>query len=498
MAKLISPFNGHDHEPWQGNNPFHNVEKGYAYVIEEGEDFPEFPHPPKGLVGEMMQFISDAAPHPMQEAAIVGAIGLACGIAGRCYYVNGSGLNEFFINLAPSASGKEAATRGAEKLISAVIPKVKEAATFIGPGDVTSKAALQRYLSKTNPPCFAMFINEIGEWLEPIVSPKASEARQSLRKFTLDLSEKGGKGAVVRKSAYADSANNIDDVYSPAVTIVGDSTPTTFYEIVTEKNTANGFFARFIILQNEGRVSPYNEGHSRVEPSAKLIEELSDLCAHSLNLNHAKTVVDVGFSEGAKAELTDFRNTCTEGRDHTEDDYKRAVWGRGYVHAMRVAAILAVGRHLYKPTIETCDARWAIALVTRSIEKLLNKFEDGEIGDLSQSEVARQTKVRSVIDDWFMKPWAALEKYVPIPEDMRKNGYIPYKYLSKRLTPDATFKHARNGATNAIKNTIAELIRNGELVRASPAETKHHTKSLAEFYRLAGGASLINPQMTEP
>jgi hypothetical protein len=113
---------------------------------------------------------------------------------------------------------------------------------------------LARYLSKANPPSCVSYINEIGEWLGPIVDQRANEHRQSLRKFLLDLAVKSGKNSVVRRSAYADSANNIEDVYSPAFTIVGDSNPTTFFEVVTEKKTANGFFARWIILQNEGRV----------------------------------------------------------------------------------------------------------------------------------------------------------------------------------------------------------------------------------------------------
>jgi len=176
------------------------------------------------------------------------------------------------------------------------------------------------------PPCFAMFIPEFGEWIEPIVSPKASEARQSLRKMLLDLSEKGGKGSVLRKFAYADSANNIDDVHSPAVTIVGDSNPTTFFEAVSERNTGNGFFARFIILQSEDRVAPYNKDHARVEPSVRLLEDLGSLCAQSLNLNQAKTVQSVSIAESAQDELADFRNTCDEGRDLAEDEYKRAVF----------------------------------------------------------------------------------------------------------------------------------------------------------------------------
>lgn len=492
-SKLPTPFNGHDHEPWQGESTSWPVGHGYSYIVTEAEDFPEYPQFPLGVVGKAMQFVYDAAPHPMREAAIVGGLGLACGVAGRCYNVNGSGLNEYFALLAPSSSGKEAATSGVEKLIGYVVPKVKEAATFMGPSDVSSKPALHRYLSKSNPPSCVMFINEIGEWLGPIVDQRASEARQSLRKMLLDLSEKSGKGRVVRKSAYADTANNIDDVHSPAVTIVGDSNPTTFYEVVTEKNTANGFFARWIVVQNDGGFSAYNEVHSRVEPSAELIEELSDLCAHSLNLNHANTVIDVEMSEGAKAELTDFRNTCIENRDNAQDDYKRAVWGRGNVHASRIAAVLAVGRSLYKPTIEICDARWAISFVVCSIERLLNKFEDGEVGEVSQSEVARLNETRRAIRRYLTVAWPEIASYVGSDASaLHRMRIVPYGYILRSLTKLKPFKDAAFGkSSDAVKHTLRIMVESGELAEMSKAVLSKDFNYAGNAYAIARPASFL-------
>ncbi|MBB3993768.1 hypothetical protein GGR95_001399 [Sulfitobacter undariae] len=480
MAKLITPFIAQEHEPSQPDGTWQHVENRYVYNMEDPEDFPGFPELPIGLVGEIASFIEAKAPRPMRSAALIGALGFVAGIVGRAWNVEGSGLNEYFVLLAPSSSGKEAATKGPEILLNAVVQKVPDASTFIGPGDVSSKAALARYTSKATPPCFAMFIPEFGEWIEPIVSPKASEARQSLRKMLLDLSEKGGKGSVLRKSAYADSANNIDDVYSPAVTIVGDSNPTTFFEAVSERNTGNGFFARFIILQSEDRVAPYNKAHASVQPSARLLEDLGSLCCQSLNLNHAKMVLDVVISESAQDELNDFRNTCDEGRDLAEDEYKRAVWGRGYVHSLRVAAILAVGRNLYFPTIEICDARWAISLITCSIEKLLNKFEDGEVGNVSQSEVARLNEVKRAITRYITAQWPEIASYAgERNSNLHTVKIVPYGYIQRSVYKLKPFKDAAFGkSSDAIKQTIRIMVERGELSEISRAVlAKNHSFS---------------------
>lgn len=498
MAQLINPFDARDFDPWSGQPSWHHVANPYSYVIEPGELIPVFPEPPVGLFGEIMRFIEAKAPHPMRYAAVAGALGLLAAIVGRAWNVEGSGLNVFVVLLSPSGSGKEMASKGPGILMNPVVQKTPPASGFIGPSDASSKPAIHRYISKARPPSFVMFINEFGEFIEPIVSPTASEAKQSTRKILLDLFEKSGWGSVLGKSAYADTEKNIETVERPAVSIVGDSTAAIFYGAMNEKNTAGGLFPRFVILENQERTGSFNERHASIEPSAELIERISDLCSQSLNLNNQNTIQNIEVSKDASFDLVDFRNRCAEERDAAKEEHVRAIWSRGYIQALRIAGILAVGRNLYKPTIEPCDATWAVSLVTCSIEKLLNRFEDGEIGDVSQSEVARQTKIRRVVEDWFTKPWSSIQNYVPVPEEMRKFGYIPYKYLSKRLTSDAAFKTARNGATNAIKNSIAEMIRNGELVRATPGETKTYTNSLAEFYRIAGGATLINSQMTKP
>lgn len=55
---------------------------------------------PPGLLGELAQFIYAAAPRPVPEIALAGAIGLMAGITGRAYNVSGTGLNQYVLLLA--------------------------------------------------------------------------------------------------------------------------------------------------------------------------------------------------------------------------------------------------------------------------------------------------------------------------------------------------------------------------------------------------------------
>lgn len=465
-SKLRTSFNAYKHEPWVGEPGPFTIANPYVYTVDAAEPVPVFPEHPIGLAGDIMRFIEAKAPHPMRYAAIAGALGLLGGVVGRAWNVEESGLNENIVLLSPSGSGKEMASKGPGILLGRVIEKLPPAASFIGPGDISSKAALHRHVSKTTPPSFVMFINEFGEFIEPIVSPNASEAKQSTRKILLDLFEKGGRGSVLRKSAYADTEKNIETVERPAVTIVGDSTAATFFETMNEKNTAGGLFPRFIILENEERTAPFNENHASVEPAAELIERLSDLCSQSLNLNNQNLIQDVAISKDARFELVDFRNRCAEERDASNEEHIRAIWSRGYIHGLRVSGILAVGRNLYNPTIDVCDASWAISLVTCSIEKLLNKFEDGEVGNVSQSEVARLNEVKRAIKRYISAAWPDVASYSgPKTSGLHAAKIVSYGFVQRSVSKLKPFKDAAFGkSSDAIKQTLRIMVERGELV----------------------------------
>lgn len=52
---------------------------------------------PPGLIGQIAQFIYAAAPLPVEEYALSGAIGLMAGITGRAYNISSTGLNQYVL-----------------------------------------------------------------------------------------------------------------------------------------------------------------------------------------------------------------------------------------------------------------------------------------------------------------------------------------------------------------------------------------------------------------
>ncbi len=97
---------------------------------------------PPGFVGALAQFIYQQAPRPVAEVAIVGALGLMAGIAGRDWSISGTGLNLYAVLVARSGIGKEAMNTGIGKVITAAMVKCPEVGTAVDFSDYASGPAL--------------------------------------------------------------------------------------------------------------------------------------------------------------------------------------------------------------------------------------------------------------------------------------------------------------------------------------------------------------------
>ena len=128
---------------------------------------------PPGLLGAVAQFIYGAAPRPVPEIALAGAVGLLAGIVGRAYNVNGLGLNLYVLLLALTGSGKESISSGVTALMKGVRQSVPSSVDFIGPAAIASPQALAKHLANANTPSFVSILGEFGLTMQQMANPKA-------------------------------------------------------------------------------------------------------------------------------------------------------------------------------------------------------------------------------------------------------------------------------------------------------------------------------------
>ena len=451
---------------------------------------------PVGLVGEVAQFIYDAAPRPVREIALAGAIGFLAGITGRHYNVGGSGLNQYVLLIAETGRGKEAINHGVSKLVQAIKAKgVPTIGDFVGPTQIASPQALSKWLSSQ--PCFYSIIGEFGLKLKEMSNPKAPPHVTGLKANMLDLYHKAGKGQVWGAMAYAKREENTAVVASPAVTIIGESTPLRFYENIDEDVVTDGLLPRFLLFEYHGDQVELKKDHSSVLPSAILLLKLAELVAQCSSQSALGNVKEVQLSPEAETIFDDFetfaRNTinnrdpATGKRKATKPNHVLSeLWNRAHVKATRLAALYAIGCNYINPVITADQAMLATTQVFEQTNSLRERFDSGEVGggaiNFAANEAKQLEAMARTISKLIQGSYKSKLHQYRITDDMHKAGVFPFNELLMRLQVYPVFKNDKRGASDAIRRTFALFLDNDDLREIpKPEMQKRFGKSCRAF-----------------
>ena len=448
---------------------------------------------PDGLLGEITQFIYDSAPRPVAEIALMGAIGLMCGIVGRAYLINGAGLNQYLLLLAETGRGKEAISSGMSQLINAVARPIGDTAQptdigfasavkFIGPSEIASAPGLMKVL--VDQPSMVSIIGEFGLKLRKWTGDRSNSTDQQIRSLLLDLYGKSGRGNVMREMAYSDKKDSTKAVNRPAYSILGESTATRFLDAIDESMISEGFLPRFLTIEYEGPRPQLNVHADSVMPSVELITKLRDLCASCLDAMIKDTFRNIVVEPDAQAFIDAFNAEC----DHIINtnrvgEVANQLWSRALLKLLKLAAVYAVGENYFAPVLQLKHARWAKVLIIRDIDRMIKRFERGETGS-QVSDGKQQNEVMRVVAEFFRMDVEKLQRYGVTQDDINLR-HIPLTYISRRLIATSAFRLDRLGATAAINKTLRMLCEEGRLKEYRRQGTNPiANKEGARFYML--------------
>lgn len=442
---------------------------------------------PPGLVGKLAQFIYAAAPRPVPEIALAGAIGLVAGIVGRSYNVSGTGLNQYVLLLAPTGTGKEAIATGIDRLMNAVIRTVPSSVDFIGPGEIASPQALIKYMSKTAN-SFVSIVGEFGMQLQQMGSASAAPHLIGLRRMLLDLYNKSGEGKTLKPSIYSDREKNTNTILAPALTLIGESTPEKYYEALHEGMISEGLLPRFTTIEYHGDRVALNEAHAQARPSFDTVEQLATLCAHSLMLNSQHKAINVLMSPEAKNLYDEFNKHCDLNINTSDREIRRHLWNRAHIKAMKLGALVAVGCNPYDPLISLEVAEWSKAIIIADVRNLLERFDTGEIG-IDNDESKQMAALVKLINFYLMNSWQEIAKYSSGSAQLHDAKIFPYSYAHKRGSQIGVFRQDRAGATFAIKRAFKNLVERGDLEEISRATLLKDYRTQALCYAISNPKS---------
>jgi len=415
--------------------------------------------PPPGFVGELAQFIYQQAPRPVPEVAIVGALGLIAGIAGRSWHIPGSGLNLYVVLVARSAVGKEAMHSGIAKIVAAAALRYPIASNFVDYSDFVSGPALLKVCLAT--PCFVNVAGEIGHKFLAMAVDKDASMR-SLRKVLTTLYAKSGPEDVAGGMTYSNQESNVGSAKGVAFSLIGETTPSTFYESITDAMMRDGFMSRFCVVEYSGERPGKNRSPLQIPPQP-LVDHIVAIITHANTAIATDRFQEVAFSADARSKLDSFEDECDAAiRAAGDDENQRQLWNRSHLKALRVAALLAVGEHYLSPIVTAEQAEWAITLMRHGIAAFEKRIRQGEVGE--GSDGGREQKVLDLCREFILLPPEKLPGYLKDGAALQRVGIVPRKYLQQRTQRLAAFERHKRGHTGALDTAIRTAVTNGSLM----------------------------------
>jgi len=433
---------------------------------------------PKGLLGEIADYVYSSSIRPVPEVSLACAMSLVAGIVGRNYNISGTGLNQYLILLAKTGTGKEGIANGIDSLINSVRLRIPLADTFLGPSAFASGQALIKVLDAQ--PCFVSVLGEFGHTMEQLSEPRAPAHTVMLRKVLLDLYSKSGWDKYLRPSVYSDKDKDTELVRAPNVTIIGESTPESFYGSLDKAQVASGLLPRFSIIEYFGKRPPTNKKAFH-DPPEELVDKLSGLLKAALNLQQQENCVNVTTEPDAQ-EMLDKYDTWVDAKmnDKFANDTVHQLWNRAHLKVLKISALIAVGTNPHSPVVDKECVRWAIDFVNNDVNILLDRFNTGGIGFGTEKQ---ESIVRRAFLD-YMEFTKKQKTSYKIPKLVKETNLIPYSYLRRRLKSSPELNNTRNGFESALTGILNEMVKAEIIVEIDKYEAKTNYNVTTPLYTL--------------
>lgn len=420
---------------------------------------------PEGLVGELALYIFNSSSRPVWEISLCAALALTAGITGRHYNISGTGLNQYIILIAKTGTGKEEAIKGIDRLLAQARSKVPPIDGFLGPAAFASGQGLIRTLDEQ--PCMVCVLGEFGIMLQGLNDPRANAAQVTLRRALLDLYSKSGWGSMLRSSAYSDKEKNTKTIMSPALTLLGESTPEEFYGGLDETQIASGLIPRFLLVEYQGD-RPRRNNQSNQAPDPILVQKLADLATTILHMQTNSTHADVTLSQGAGNIMDAFDRRCDDHINAAGNGAEAQLWNRAHLKALKLAGLVAVGCNMHDPVVSEETAQWAVDMVVKDVSRVMERFHSGEVGE---GEIKQESDIRRIVEEYLNKP-AAQRAHYKVPKSLLEEPVVPRTYLRRRLRNLGSFRNDRRGVAMAIRMAIEDACEGGVIAKVPEQDAK--------------------------
>ncbi len=437
---------------------------------------------PPGMLGELTDWFLSVSPRPVQNISIATAIAVAAGLYGRAYSVSNSGLNIYTVLIAQSGVGKEAINSCIGKLMHQMLAAGFGGFTkFFDFTDYASGPALIKSIAKSNS-SFLNIYQEFGRKLRKMAEDRIEGAAASLRTVITNLYQKSGQQSIISGIGYADSEKNVSCVDGIAYSIIGETTPETFYESLTASMMQDGFLSRFLIIDHNGDRPRANRFCDYNLPK-NILKNLS-AGLNKISACPSGTSYPVQFDKLANNLSDEFDCYCDDQINASNVQSYRQLYNRAHLKFLKLAALLAVFDNPTKPLVNIDHAQWALKMVKSTIHQLDQKITGGDVGD---GDLAREQKLLSVIRAYQLS--MDIDPKHNIPPQMVSAGFIPRRYLHFKTQRVNAFCNHRLGHSASLDLSLRNMIDNGYIKEISSDNLPRDWVMMGKLYKI------VNPPL---
>jgi hypothetical protein len=291
---------------------------------------------PPGLFGRLCQNIYEMQTYQYREVAIVTAVGLVAGIAGRKFNVSRTGLNVYLTLLMGTGKGKDSIGKIIRRILLE-LNDIGQGSSFIGNSRFTGpKGLIDSLVSARSQVCI---FTEAG-----ILMQSSAGDQSGLTRVLLGLYGTSGERDISSSEAYSRKEDGIPAIRNPALSIINEATPETLLDALKDSNSLdNGLLPRQSVFRIIGK-KPYENENVREFIDDDIMSILRKLVVKCASIqsedNCVGKVWHFGFED--MDEKRSHSKLCTDVENDNDGTTKGVMASRMHMKTMKFAAIATV------------------------------------------------------------------------------------------------------------------------------------------------------------
>jgi hypothetical protein len=417
---------------------------------------------PPGKFGDLAKEFYHRSYKPIKEVSICTALGILSGICGKAWNVNRLGLNGYYILIGRSGVGKDALFECSQSLLHQMrLNNLSFIHDFINEDDYVSPQALTKSLAGNQ--CFVNFSSEIGKRIQTMTQKNPPQHLRDYASLLTRLYTRSKRGAAIGNLVYSNNEGNTNIPKGAiAFSLVGETTPGTFYQNITDEVLEDGFLSRFLLIEYHGDSPDSNAVDIQPYPLS-LMQHLNEMSKKAKELNMVNNPQDVTFTRMAEKEFQAFGLYCNGKIAGVECEKVRQKWVRAVEKAYKVAGLLAVMDDFDSPVVTGEMAVWSKELILKGIINFDAKDSNGMVGLATDN--TREFTMTKLIEE-MLRGGRKSKELGTLEQRLMGSHCITYRKLQQSLANYAEFKNYNangGGSTRAIKDTIQLLVDKGTL-----------------------------------